>query len=408
MNYPRIEIHELGPLTNVELTLKDFMVFIGPQASGKSTLSRVIHYFYSLPDAIHRFVASPIWNENRFPASLDLSGLKEDLKKIWSDCVYENGRVRLNWTGNVFIEFNLDGVIFSYEFLKVIREHHDNIKLALQLSKNLKGWNQYEAVNKKYLEFIRKLSAKNEVINIPTDRANIVGLAFPKDLSLGELEFFELINQIRKEGGKKESKDLPGQLVEILAQRILRGTLLPRFMGDLFSFVANDKVTNSPIEKVIPLARASSGQKDAAWLVEVIKDSILRQNQNTALIVEEPEGHLFPEGQKTMAELLGLFFNSYGNQVVMTTHSPYMISALNNLIYAKDVGEGQSNKAAEKIINPHLWIDGSRVGAYLLKDGHAQCVIDPDLGLMDVGPIHKVMDEIDDENDRLFDLEYRK
>jgi predicted ATPase len=41
----KITIKNFGPIKHVELDLKEVMVFIGPQASGKSTIAKLIHFF---------------------------------------------------------------------------------------------------------------------------------------------------------------------------------------------------------------------------------------------------------------------------------------------------------------------------------------------------------------------------
>lgn len=46
----RIVIDKFGPLNNVDLTINDINVYIGPQASGKSTLSKLIYFFLSVKD----------------------------------------------------------------------------------------------------------------------------------------------------------------------------------------------------------------------------------------------------------------------------------------------------------------------------------------------------------------------
>ena len=40
----KIVIDKFGPLNNVELSINDINVYIGPQASGKSTLSKLIYF----------------------------------------------------------------------------------------------------------------------------------------------------------------------------------------------------------------------------------------------------------------------------------------------------------------------------------------------------------------------------
>ncbi|QKG80803.1 AAA family ATPase [Tenuifilum thalassicum] len=51
----KIIIKNFGPIDNVELSIKPFMVFIGPQASGKSTISKSIYFFKSLRNDILKY-----------------------------------------------------------------------------------------------------------------------------------------------------------------------------------------------------------------------------------------------------------------------------------------------------------------------------------------------------------------
>ena len=41
----KLIIKNFGPIKDVELDVNDFMVFIGPQASGKSTISKTLYFF---------------------------------------------------------------------------------------------------------------------------------------------------------------------------------------------------------------------------------------------------------------------------------------------------------------------------------------------------------------------------
>jgi predicted ATPase len=41
----RIVIKNFGPIKDVDIPIHDFMIFIGPQASGKSTIAKAIYFF---------------------------------------------------------------------------------------------------------------------------------------------------------------------------------------------------------------------------------------------------------------------------------------------------------------------------------------------------------------------------
>ena len=59
----KIEIRNFGPVKDVKLEIKDYNVFIGPQASGKSTISKTIYFFKSLRDDLVKYVYESIENE---------------------------------------------------------------------------------------------------------------------------------------------------------------------------------------------------------------------------------------------------------------------------------------------------------------------------------------------------------
>lgn len=42
----KLVINQLGPIEHCELEIKDFMVFTGPQVSGKSTIAKSIFFLY--------------------------------------------------------------------------------------------------------------------------------------------------------------------------------------------------------------------------------------------------------------------------------------------------------------------------------------------------------------------------
>ena len=65
------------------------------------------------------------------------------------------------------------------------------------------------------------------------------------------------------------------------------------------------------------------------------------------MVFEEPEAHLYPETQSDIVELIGLLANLYHNQIIKTTHRPYILSAFNNLLYAYQV-------AKNKVVNERM------------------------------------------------------
>lgn len=58
-------MYYFGPISQLELELKDLLIFIGEQASGKSTVSKAIFFFRSLRDELVRYIYQ-CYEEDRF------------------------------------------------------------------------------------------------------------------------------------------------------------------------------------------------------------------------------------------------------------------------------------------------------------------------------------------------------
>jgi predicted ATPase len=55
--------------------------------------------------------------------------------------------------------------------------------------------------------------------------------------------------------------------------------------------------------------RASSGQREALWVILILLERIL-SDSFSFLTIEEPEAHLYPEAQKYLVDLFSLFLNA--------------------------------------------------------------------------------------------------
>jgi predicted ATPase len=88
----------------------------------------------------------------------------------------------------------------------------------------------------------------------------------------------------------------------------------------------------------------------------------LASSEHLFIVIEEPEAHLHPRAQKILARLIARAVN-HGKYVVITTHSDFMLHALNNLIAMS----GGEDKAAKLGLSPADSIDPGMVSAYLVK-----------------------------------------
>ncbi len=153
-------------------------------------------------------------------------------------------------------------------------------------------------------------------------------------------------------------------------------------------------------EHWVKLMFGSSGQQEIVWALNIIFLAILK-HEKTFLVFEEPESHLFPDSQEKIAQLAALLIYSSGSQAVITTHSPYMLTAFNLLIYS---GEQEKNTNAENaVIRKEFRLEPGTVGAYFIsvEAGSLKNIVSEKRGLIDALQIDGISDSINERMDRI-------
>ncbi len=125
--------------------------------------------------------------------------------------------------------------------------------------------------------------------------------------------------------------------------------------------------------------------------------------------LEEPEANVFPS---TQYELVRLFARLTRESTldfswVITTHSPYILTAFNNLIEA---GQAARNNPAlhdevAKIIPEQYWIKEGDFKAYAIEDGKLRSILN-ESGFIEGNYLDQVSEVIGNEFDKLLRLEY--
>lgn len=138
------------------------------------------------------------------------------------------------------------------------------------------------------------------------------------------------------------------------------------------------------------------------WILNLLFFYLMQQNQ-ILFIIEEPESHLFPESQKYMTELISLV-NNCNHSVVLTTHSPYVLGTLNNLLYAGSIPSQYSKKAGE-VIPESLWLDDKSFRSWFVKNGTIENGMDSDIHMIQNEKIDEISKVINNDFDKLLELQ---
>lgn len=116
----------------------------------------------------------------------------------------------------------------------------------------------------------------------------------------------------------------------------------------------------------IDLSLASSSIKQIAPYLLYLRH---RARTGSFLIIDEPEMNLHPDTQVRLLESLAILVN-LGVHVLVTTHSPYFVDHLNNLIQGKTDDPTVLKKQAKSLYlrDTRAFLRPDQVGAYEMRD----------------------------------------
>lgn len=177
---------------------------------------------------------------------------------------------------------------------------------------------------------------------------------------------------------------------------------------------------------ITPMGMTSSGTQELVplfmLLSTLVKDSYAQNSDEGLdpirehfLVVEEPEGHVFPSTQYELVRFFSWLHNEDFFQFswAITTHSPYILTAFNTLIEAWRAGnkEGKREQVAA-LIPEKYWVNENDFAAYSIHDGVLTSIFSKEeegkegSGLIDGDFLDSVSDQLGSEFDKLLDIEY--
>lgn len=415
----KLTIRNFGPINYCKIDIDKCSVFTGAQTSGKSTIAKTVFYFKTVKDDFYEVIVRNLYHPE---VTGNESLLNSIYKRLRSKFIQLFGKSNA-MSQKMHISYYFDDDTFINVFLD--KNYDDNINqnsfIKLQFSKNIVEFiNNIDNNTEKLKDDLKLLfNDDSETIFIPAGRSMITTLTSQLNYFFAVMDtdqknsmdycirkYIELIFKIRplfSEGidgyllnkqytdSKLYNIDFIKSFLE-MSEDILKGK---------YVYTPNEEKLMIEDDKYVKINFSSSGQQEAVWILNILAYQLINGTK-TFLILEEPEAHLYPDAQKKITELLSMFVNA-NNNVMITTHSPYVLGSINNLLFANQIISKQQNSADEvyDIISENKILNSCK--AYHVND-HKVNLCMADDGLIKNEVIDGASYEINEEYDNLFSL----
>lgn len=369
----RLIIRNIGPIKDIDLDLNKINVFIGPQGSGKSTIAKIISF------------CSWLEKDNSVTEQACSEGLIARLTSFHHMEGYFSQQSEILYEG-------------------------DNIAFIYNLAKGLDA-----SISKRFVNNCNECKSEKEAI-LHTDNKNIN----PKVAYIpAERNFVSAVPSLKNYSDKDDNlQSFVNDWFEA-KRHYMRETPIPIMALGLDYFYNQgadaDYLLQENASSTIPLVAASSGYQSIVPLVVLLKwlsSGIYEENKpfspaenekvsnilahlsviseesnatiierlrgflegrvysHTQFIIEEPEQNLFPRTQMDLLyQILSEINHGRNHRLVLTTHSPYILYALNNCILAHIVEDSMDKELSESLECAKYAVAPKDVSVWSIQDG---------------------------------------
>ena len=415
----RLRIINFGPIREISIEIKDINLFIGTTSSGKSSVAKLISIFKNFK--FKKDISFPLFKSLLQHFNIDFEFEPDTLIEythgnsvisVVSNDIKDSYRF-----SNIAVELDelFDRPLIQSELSKInIRDFYevlstrinylseDNQDLVSEALSNYSNTNNSVKLSKEYLteleKLILQLNSEVDVYNdiyIPAERMLIPIIA--------ESMFGLSFNQI----------SLPGCVLAFGAKfesaRKNIKSLNIDFLDIKYEFRESSEFLTMSNSKEIKLSQASSGLLSSLPLIVTLQFFFRKPSMlPNYFVIEEPELNLYPNAQKDLTEFIIEGLNQSKDKIIITTHSPYLLTTLDNLIQAGNVSKINDSlkDKVRKIVPEKRWVDFEKVSCYFFDKGTCYSTLDDENKSIGPSNIDDVSSEIGIVFEKLLDLKY--
>jgi len=413
-----IEISNLGSIDHCKLDINEMTVLTGPQASGKSTIAKAVYFFRTIKDDVLSLLLKHTTVNDDF-----LQQLGEQLSQKFVNLFGELSKFSSTMSLEYFYEKENAKSFIKIIFTSFRTSEFEKPKLWVKFGADIYATltemigtviiMEQKEIDKLQVKLAHIFRDDYETIFIPSGRSTITLLSdhFPYMLSTMEewqrekidyctRNFIKLILKVRPWFSEQHTLDISNptspEICEV--QRLSKKTL-----GAKYQYINNEErlyFTSKQRNIFVKINFSSSGQQEAVWVFNLLT-YFQSEGKKVFIITEEPEAHLYPESQMHIIDALAIFAGG-GNSLMITTHSPYILGELNNLILCGQVPQ-TAYEQANSIVNELSWIKSGCLNAFHVNGGTCENAIS-ESGLIMNELIDGASEVINERCDKLLDL----
>lgn len=398
----KLIIKNIGPVKNIDLDVKRITIVIGPQSSGKSTIGKILCHCQWIEKRCYNNPKEEIKSqEENFLSGIEEYYRMEGYFSKQSYIKYEGALITLEYKDEkATITWNAEKApTYLYPKLSYIPAARNFATMVPNLNKYndsndllmyfIYDWNtargyiknvhlgdilqrqiDYSFDKSKGQEYIQDGEAKIRIQNASSGVQSLVPLYLVVSYILEDV--YKRIQPI-----SAEQKDQISHLLEdFIGFKGFTETLIKNNVGDF-----NVKQKTELMEKLKSLTE-NPLLPMLTDDIEGLQDRISRKffYRFSSLFIEEAEQNLFPAAQEKLLYWIMTKLNREDafHTAFLTTHSPYLLFALNNCVMGGLVGDKLPDEVKQDLMSRNSWISPDEVAMYQIEDGALKSIQDED------------------------------
>lgn len=399
----RLMVKNMGPIcnnNNVWVEVHKVTTLCGPQGAGKSTIAKLLSTFCWLEKALTRgdFLAKELVNYDRFR------------KKY---CAFHN--IQNYFKKETYIRYEGDKYVFTYENgrLDVCQVNgHDYVRpqvMYIPAERNL-----LNVVD--HAEKIKGIPGSLDVL-LGEYRRSLRAITGTEELPIaGYSVQYDKSHQIAwLKGGNfkvritEAASGFQSLIPTVLVSRYLQRLIIDESLQDATTQESREETERT--DKAIQNILKDKTLDDTTRLSLIKQLSTNKKNGRFFNVVEEIEQNLYPASQMyVLYDMLRINNSLVGNQLVLTTHSPYILNYLSLAVKAGNISVAIKDKksldAINRIVPKNAQVKTADVAIYEISESGEISVLGNLFGIPDDDNfLNNALGDANDMYDQLMNIE---